>query len=109
MAEAETNNDLKRRAQRALHRFTEQLDAEVQEALDAARGRHFAPIESVVRRCEYVLARYLTAAQGRALSADRFPIRKAGISFVLRSMRVQRYTSPCSLVSARSVASPRSR
>ena len=32
MAEAETDNEPKRRAQRALHRFTEQVHVEVQEA-----------------------------------------------------------------------------
>ena len=67
MAEAETDREPKQRTQRALHRFTEQLDAEVQEALDAARGRSLAPFESVERRCEYLLARYLMPAQGRAL------------------------------------------
>ncbi len=67
MAEADSNNEPKRRAQRALHRFTEQLDAEVQEALDAARGRCLAPFESIERRCEYLLARYLTPSQGRSL------------------------------------------
>ena len=67
MAEAETDNEPKRRAQRALHRFTEQLHVEVQEAVDAARGRRLAPFESIERRCEYLLARYLTPVQGRAL------------------------------------------
>ena len=45
-----------------LHRFTEQLDAEVQEALDAARARRLAPFESVQRRCEYLLARYVDSS-----------------------------------------------
>ena len=67
MAKAEAENGRNERALRALHRFTEQLDAEVQEALDAAKGRCLSPIESVQRRCEYLLARYLTPAQGRAL------------------------------------------
>jgi excisionase family DNA binding protein len=56
-----------RRARRDLHRFTEQLDDELQEALDAARGRSLAPIESIARRCKYVLARYVNSPQGRAL------------------------------------------
>ncbi len=65
MAEAETDNE--QRALRALHRFTEQLDTEVQEALDAAKGWRLAPFESVERLCEYLLAQYFTPAHGRAL------------------------------------------
>lgn len=78
MAEAETDNEPKRRAQRALHRFTEQLDTEVQESVDAARGRNLAPIESVERRCEYLLARYLTPAQGRACPSN-FSLNRQGL------------------------------
>ena len=67
MGKAEVDNGPNLRAQRALHRFTEQLDAEVQEALDAARARQLAPFESVRQCCEYLLARYVAPAQGRAL------------------------------------------
>ena len=65
MAEAETDNEPKWQAQRALHRFTEQVHVEVQEALDAAKGRCLAPFESIERRCEFLQARYLTSVQGR--------------------------------------------
>ena len=67
MGKAKVGDGPNLRAQRVLHRFTEQLDAEVQEALDAARGRSLAPFESIERRCEYVLARFLTSVQSRAL------------------------------------------
>ncbi len=67
MGKAEVDDGTNLRTQRVLHRFTEQLDAEVQEAMDAARARQLAPFESVRQRCEYLLARYVTPAQGRAL------------------------------------------
>ena len=67
MGKAEVDNGPNLRAHRVLHRFTEQLDAEVQGAVDAARSRQLAPFESVQRRCEYLLARYVEPVQGRAL------------------------------------------
>lgn len=67
MAKFEVDNENLRAKQRVLHWFTEQLDAEVQEAMDAARARQLAPFESVQRRCEYLLVRYVAPAPGRAL------------------------------------------
>ena len=64
---------------RALQRFAEQLDAEVQEAHDAARARHLAPFESVLRRCQYVQTRYITVEPRRGLP-KHFLRRPAGLT-----------------------------
>jgi excisionase family DNA binding protein len=55
------------RVLRALHRLAEQLDSEVQEALDAARARQLAPIDSVLQRCQYLQARFLSLEPVRGL------------------------------------------
>ena len=60
MGKSEVDNEPNPRVRRALHRFTEQLDVEVQKALAAARARQLAPLESVLQRCRYLQARHVT-------------------------------------------------
>lgn len=67
MAKANIDNEPNPCAARALQRFAKQLDAEVQEALDAARARLLAPFEAVLRRCQYIRARYVSVEPVRGL------------------------------------------
>jgi hypothetical protein len=67
MAKANIDNGPNPRVVRALHRFAERVEADVQEALDAAKARRLAPFESVLRCCEYLQARYVSPEPVRAL------------------------------------------
>ena len=57
-----------RRAHAAAHRFVEQFEAEVEDAVDAARGRRLAPIKHVEHVGRYLYARYLLAVQAAGMS-----------------------------------------
>ncbi len=52
-----------RQTHAATHRFVDWLEAEVQDAVDAARSRRLAPIKHVAKVCGYLQRRYLPAAQ----------------------------------------------
>lgn len=52
-----------RRAHAAVHRFVEQFDAEVEDAVNAARARQLAPIKRVEQTGRYLYSRYLLTDQ----------------------------------------------
>ncbi len=52
-----------RQTHAAVHRFVDQLEEAVQDAVDAARARRLAPIKGVAKVCQYLQRRYLPVGQ----------------------------------------------
>ena len=67
-----------RQAHAAMHRFVDRLEAEVQDAVDAARARQLAPIRRVAGVCRYLQLRYRPVGQVEA-AGRRSPRKPSGL------------------------------
>jgi hypothetical protein len=52
-----------RRAHAGAHRFVEQLESELEDAVDSARSRRLAPIKHIEQAVRYLHSRYVIADQ----------------------------------------------
>ena len=68
-----------RRVHAAMHRFVDRLEAEVQDAVDAARSRRLAPIQGVAKVCRDLQRRYLPVGQIKE-TGGRYPRKPTGLA-----------------------------